>query len=95
MERQYKAFISYRHLPLDKETAIQVHRAIEHFVIPKALRKDGQLCWEIRGSKSIIWRSDRTNHRLLVNRYLDGIYSAPFYTSEQLISLAEMILGTG
>ena len=42
MERQYKAFISYRHLPLDKETAIQVHRAIEHFVIPRALRKDGQ-----------------------------------------------------
>ncbi len=35
MERQYKAFISYRHLPLDKETAIQVHRAIEHFVIPQ------------------------------------------------------------
>lgn len=42
MERQYKAFISYRHLPLDKETAIQVHRAIEHFVIPRSLRKDGQ-----------------------------------------------------
>ena len=42
MDRQYKAFISYRHLPLDKETAIRVHRAIEHFVVPKALRKDGQ-----------------------------------------------------
>ena len=42
MDRQYKAFISYRHLPLDKETAIRVHRAIEHFVIPRSLRKDGQ-----------------------------------------------------
>ena len=42
MDRQYKAFISYRHLPLDKETAIRVHRAIEHFVVPKALRKGGQ-----------------------------------------------------
>ena len=42
MDRQYKAFISYRHLPLDKEAAKKVHRAIEHFVIPRALRRDGK-----------------------------------------------------
>ena len=41
MARQYKAFISYRHLPLDMDVAKKVHRAIEHFVLPRALRKDG------------------------------------------------------
>ena len=41
MVRHYKAFISYRHLPLDMETAIKVHRAIEHYIVPKALRRDG------------------------------------------------------
>ncbi len=42
MERQYKAFISYRHLPLDMQVARKLHRRIEHFVIPRKLRKDGQ-----------------------------------------------------
>ncbi len=42
MERRYKAFISYRHLPIDLETAKKLHRRIERYVIPKDLRKDGQ-----------------------------------------------------
>lgn len=42
MERNYKAFISYRHLPLDIETAKKVHRRIERYVIPKDLRRDGE-----------------------------------------------------
>ena len=42
MEWKYKAFISYRHLPLDKSVAIKLHHAIEHYVIPKALRKNGE-----------------------------------------------------
>ena len=42
MERTYKAFISYRHLPLDIKIAKKLHRRIENFVIPKKLRKDGQ-----------------------------------------------------
>ncbi|MBQ3375314.1 MAG: toll/interleukin-1 receptor domain-containing protein [Erysipelotrichaceae bacterium] len=42
MEVKYKAFISYRHLPLDKGVAIKLHHAIEHFSIPKALRKNGE-----------------------------------------------------
>ncbi len=42
MERHYKAFISYRHLPLDVETARRLHRYIEHFTIPKDLRKNGE-----------------------------------------------------
>ena len=42
MDREYKAFISYRHLPLEMEVAKNLHRRIERYVIPKALRKDGQ-----------------------------------------------------
>jgi len=42
MEREYKAFISYRHLPLDTEIAKKMHRRIEHYIIPRALRKDGK-----------------------------------------------------
>ena len=42
MERHYKAFISYRHLPLDVWAAKKLHRCIERYVIPKELRKDGE-----------------------------------------------------
>lgn len=42
MSRQFKAFISYRQLPLDMEVAKKVHRRIEHFTIPKSLRKNGK-----------------------------------------------------
>ncbi|MBQ3504169.1 MAG: toll/interleukin-1 receptor domain-containing protein [Oscillospiraceae bacterium] len=42
MDREYIAFISYRHLPLDKEVATRLHRLIERYVIPKDLRKDGK-----------------------------------------------------
>lgn len=41
MERKYKAFISYRHLPLQMEVAKAVHRRIEHYTVPKNLQKDG------------------------------------------------------
>ena len=40
-QRHYKAFISYRHLPLDMEYARKLHRFIERYTIPAALRKDG------------------------------------------------------
>ena len=42
MERKYKAFISYRHKPLDIETAVKLHRRIEHYVLPEPLRIDGE-----------------------------------------------------
>ncbi len=42
MERNYIAFISYRHRPLDIWTAKRLHKRIEHYVIPKDLRKDGK-----------------------------------------------------
>ena len=41
-ERNYIAFISYRHKPLDKSVAQKLHRRIERYVIPKELRgEDG------------------------------------------------------
>lgn len=37
---QYEAFISYRHLPLDRTAAMKIQRAIEGFRIPKQLVDD-------------------------------------------------------
>ena len=42
MERRYKAFISYRHLPLEASVAKKMHRRIEHYIVPKELRKGGE-----------------------------------------------------
>ena len=42
MERKYKAFISYRHLPLQMDVAVRLHKYIEHYTIPRELRRDGQ-----------------------------------------------------
>ena len=42
MERRYKAFISYRHLPLETWAAKKMHRRIAHYIIPKELRKNGE-----------------------------------------------------
>lgn len=42
MERKYKAFISYRHLPLEMETAKKLHKRIEHYTVPKDLQKNGE-----------------------------------------------------
>ena len=41
METSYIAFISYRHQPLDQAVAKKLHRLIEHFHVPKELRRDG------------------------------------------------------
>ena len=39
-ERSYIAFISYRHLPLDKEAAERVQKKIESYTIPKEFREE-------------------------------------------------------
>ncbi len=41
MER-YTAFISYRHKPTDMAVAARLHRLLEHYKIPQALRKGGK-----------------------------------------------------
>ncbi len=38
-ERNYIAFISYRHKPLDKEAAEKIQRSIERYIVPKELRE--------------------------------------------------------
>ena len=42
MAREYTAFISYRHCPLDIAVAETLHKHIERFRVPKDLRKDGK-----------------------------------------------------
>ena len=42
MHIHYNAFISYRHHPDDIRVAHQIHRALERFYIPKAIRKKQQ-----------------------------------------------------
>lgn len=39
MEREYIAFISYRHLDLDRAVAERLHRLLENYKIPRGLRK--------------------------------------------------------
>lgn len=41
MDIHYNAFISYRHHPEDIRVASQIHRALEHYKIPRAIRKKG------------------------------------------------------
>ena len=43
MNIHYNAFISYRHHPEDIKVATQIHRALERFHVPKALRKTAKL----------------------------------------------------
>ena len=43
MSIHYNAFISYRHHPEDIRAATQIHRALERFHVPKALRKKAKL----------------------------------------------------
>ncbi|MBR6221154.1 MAG: toll/interleukin-1 receptor domain-containing protein [Clostridia bacterium] len=42
MDREYAAFISYRHLPLDMAVAARLHRRLEAYTIPRALRREGE-----------------------------------------------------
>ena len=42
MDIHYNAFISYRHHPEDIRVATQIHRLLEHYRIPRALRKQNQ-----------------------------------------------------
>ena len=39
MDIHYNAFISYRHHPDDIRVASQIHRSLEHYKVPKALRQ--------------------------------------------------------
>lgn len=64
MERQFAAFISYRHRPLDIAVAIKVHKCIERFKIPGDLRREerknpGSVCKNWNGTppeKLVVFR---------------------------------------
>ena len=38
-EREYIAFISYRHRPLDKQAAERIQKSIENYVVPAEFRE--------------------------------------------------------
>lgn len=42
MDLHYNAFISYRHHPQDIKVAETIHRSLERFKVPKALKKQGK-----------------------------------------------------
>lgn len=55
MAREYAAFISYRHRPLDIAVAVKVHKCIERFKIPGDLRREerknpGSVCKNWNGA---------------------------------------------
>ena len=66
MARQYAAFISYRHRPLDIAVAMKVHKCIERFKIPGDLRREekknpGSVCknWEGAPPEKLVVFRDR------------------------------------
>ena len=48
MDIHYNAFISYRHHPQDIKVAEAIHRGLEHFQVPKALKKKLQKDTKLR-----------------------------------------------
>ena len=40
--QKFTAFISYRHKPLDMAVAEELIRLIEHYRVPRELRKEGK-----------------------------------------------------
>lgn len=66
MAREYAAFISYRHRPLDMAVAVQVHKCIERFKIPGDIRREerknpGSVCknWENGVPEKLVVFRDR------------------------------------
>lgn len=65
MTRNYAAFISYRHRPLDIAVAEKIHKSIERFKIPKDLRAEEQ---KNPGSVFTNWEGEPFDGSLLVFR---------------------------
>lgn len=79
MDRSYIAFISYKHAPRDAAVAKEVHSLIEHYVIPRALRKGAaKLGVVFRDEEELPISSDLTDsicRALDASRYLIVICS--------------------
>ena len=65
MTRQYAAFISYRHRPLDIAVAQRLHKRIERFRIPRDLRREEE---KHPGSVFTAWEGQPVPNQLLVFR---------------------------
>lgn len=65
MSRQYAAFISYRHRPLDIAVAQRLHKRIERFRIPRDLRREEE---KNPGSVFTSWEGEPVPDQLLVFR---------------------------
>ena len=65
MSRQYAAFISYRHRPLDIAVAERIHKSIERFKIPRDLRLEEK---KNPGSVFTSWEGQPLEGNLLVFR---------------------------
>ena len=65
MPRQYAAFISYRHRPLDIAVAEKIHKSIERFKIPRDLRLEEK---KAPGSVFTSWEGQPFEGNLLVFR---------------------------
>ena len=82
MEREYIAFISYRHLPLDMDIAKQLHKMIEHYNVPQKYRKDG------RKTPGIVFRDQ---DELPLSSDLSGSIQTALDHSQFLILIATRI----
>ncbi len=60
---RYKAFISYRHLPLDKKVAIKLQKLLESYRLPKDLRGD-QRQWRIFRDESELPSSNNLSENI-------------------------------
>lgn len=70
---RYKAFISYRHLPLDKAVAVRLQKSLESYRLPKGLRKE-KAPWRIFRDESELPTSnnlsDNIKEALLQSEFL-------------------------
>lgn len=83
MAREYAAFISYRHKPLDIAVATRLHKAIERFKIPGDLRREEQ---KNPGSVFTTWEG-AAPEKMLVFRDRDELPLSNDLTSDIFVAL--------
>jgi DegV family protein with EDD domain len=76
MDIHYNAFISYRHHPVDIKVAEQIHRGLEHYRIPKTLKKN-------RDTKLRLFRD---KEELPITSNLSGSYASAVQAAEEYMN---------
>lgn len=77
---RYKAFISYRHLPLDKAVAVKLQKMLESYRLPRGLQKE-----DLKGKTD--WRIFRDESELPTSNNLSDNIREALTQSEFLIVL--------